>query len=465
MTDPKATVKETAKESARKPGAYDPVRGAVVIALAAYDKKGVSFEAAQSQALSLLEMDSRDRRFFKRLLNGATKMRRRLDYQLRFYLARPSEKLAGKLHNILRLGLYQLQFVDRVPPSAVVDESVKLARYFFGDAKARMVNAVLRAYLRDPNKAVFADSGEEPVKYLADSHSYPDYFVEHCLKEFGFAGAARLLTVMNQPPALTIRVNLLKAKAPEVEAALTEAGVTFKKGEYLEEFYTLDEASIEQIRPLLDEGMIYVQDQSAGIAVRLLNPRPGMTMLDLTAAPGGKTTYAASRMRNKGRITAVDKSRKRLEMLVENCERMKVKIVSPVVADAVQFTSDEPFDRVLVDPPCSGWGTAEHHPELRWEKSEQDIAQMNKIQRKLLEKGAEMTKPGGILVYSTCTIMRAENDQIVEEFLVRHKNFTLESAEELFDKSLVSERGFIKTYPAMERLDGAFSARIKRNPN
>ncbi|MFQ5607392.1 MAG: 16S rRNA (cytosine(967)-C(5))-methyltransferase RsmB, partial [Candidatus Zixiibacteriota bacterium] len=152
-------------------------------------------------------------------------------------------------------------------------------------------------------------------------------------------------------------------------------------------------------------------------------------------------------------------------LLVENAQKMKIKIISPVVTDAIQFSSEELFERVIVDPPCSGWGTARKHPELRWEKTEQDIQQMCKIQRKMLEKGASLVKPGGILVYSTCTIMRKENDQIVEEFLVKHKDFTLESAEEFFDPSVVSERGFIKTYPNIPLLDGGFAARVKRKPN
>ena len=361
--------------------------------------------------------------------------------------------------------MYQLEFVDRIPPSAAVDESVKLARYFFGEPKARMVNAVLRAYLRDSNKTVFADSEEEPVKYFAEFYSYPDYFVEHCLKEFGVAATEELLRRYNEPPNLTIRVNLLKAKPAEIEAELTKRELSFKKGKYLDEFYTLDDVQISQIRDLLDDGKIYIQDQSAGMAVRLLNPRPGMSLLDLAAAPGGKTTYAASRMRGKGRIIAVDKSRKRLESLVENAARMKLKIVSPVVSDAIRFEAPEKFERIIVDPPCSGWGTADRHPELRWEKTEQDIRQMNQIQRKMLEKGASLLKPGGILVYSTCTIMRQENDQIVEEFLVKHKEFELESAAEFFPAEVISERGFVKTYPNIDRLDGAFAARIKRRPN
>ncbi|MFQ5606425.1 MAG: 16S rRNA (cytosine(967)-C(5))-methyltransferase RsmB [Candidatus Zixiibacteriota bacterium] len=443
---------------------YDTVRGAATMALTVFDGGGVSLEDALLQTKGLVEYDELDARFLKLLVSGVTKLKRRLDYQLRFYLARPAEKLSDKLQNILRLGLFQLQFVDRIPQASAVDESVKLGRYFFGEPKARMVNAILRSYLREPNKAIFPDVEDDTERYLAEFYSYPDYFVSYCLREFGASAAEELLASMNRPPQLTIRVNLLKAKAPEIESALERAGLDFQPGAFLEEFYVLSDASISKLSALLKNGKIYAQDQSAGMAVRLLNPRPGVTLCDLAAAPGGKTTYAASRMRGKGRITAIDKSRRRLEILVENCKRMGVKIVAPVATDAMIFDPPERYERVMIDPPCSGWGTAAKHPDLRWRKTEKDIKQMTKIQRKMLEKGASLLKPGGILVYSTCTLMRDENDQIIEEFLLKNKEFELESAETFFDKSVVSERGFVKTYPCVEGLDGGFAARLKRRP-
>lgn len=452
-------------KSALQSAEYDPVRGAATLALTTFDGGRASLEDALLESRELVRFDDRDARFLKLLVSGVVKLKRRLDYQLKFYLARPSEKLAPKLQNILRLGLFQLQNVDRVPQAAAVDESVKLARYFFGDPKARMVNAILRTYLREPNRAIFPNPEQDSVRYLAEFYSYPDYFASYCLKEFGFERTEKLLDSMNGAPNLTVRVNLLKAKAPEIEGALGKAGVEFVAGSFLDEFYVLPDAPVSKISELLEKGKVYVQDQSAGMAVRLLNPRPGMTLCDLAAAPGGKTTYAASRMRGKGKITALDKSRRRLEILMDNCQRMGVKIVSPVVCDAINFESPERFDRVIVDPPCSGWGTAAKHPDLRWLKSENDIKQMTKIQRKMLEKGASLLKPGGIMVYSTCTIIRAENDQIVEEFLLKNKEFELESADTFFDSSVVSERGFVKTYPHIPYVDGGFVARIKRKPN
>ncbi|HVP07717.1 MAG TPA: methyltransferase domain-containing protein, partial [Candidatus Acidoferrum sp.] len=194
---------------------------------------------------------------------------------------------------------------------------------------------------------------------------------------------------------------------------------------------------------------------------RLLNPKPGGNVLDLTAAPGGKATYAAIRMRNKGRVTAVDKSHQRLELVVDNAQRLGIRIISPVASDLADFVA-EPFDRVLLDPPCSGWGTAGKHADLRWAKSSQDIENLTKIQTKMIDRAARFVKPGGVLVYSTCTIMRRENDQIVEEFLLRNPHFEIDSAAQFYGPDLVNDRGFVKTYPDCDGLDGAFCARLKR---
>jgi 16S rRNA (cytosine967-C5)-methyltransferase len=308
---------------------------------------------------------------------------------------------------------------------------------------------------------VFVSKDEDPVRYLADFYSYPDYFVTYCLREFGHEKAEKLLETYNQPPHVTYRVNSLNAKPDEVTHLLQENKIEFSFGKYLPEFIHIQGSGLPLEEQLIKTGKVFVQDESAGLPVRLLNPKPGDNIIDLTAAPGGKTTYIAARMRNKGRLTALDKSRRRLEILVENAANLGIKIISPVVCDMAEFKGG-PFDRVLLDPPCSGWGTAGKKADLRWKKNPQDIANLVRIQTKMIDRAARLVKPGGVLVYSTCTIMRRENDQVVEEFLVRSGNFELESAQQYFHSELVSERGFIKTYPDFAQLDGSFCARMKR---
>jgi 16S rRNA (cytosine967-C5)-methyltransferase len=279
------------------------------------------------------------------------------------------------------------------------------------------------------------------------------------VEEFGYESATRLLMEYNSPPRVTYRVNFLKAKPDEVANILTTNDIDFSYGRFLPEFIHIGQSGIPLEEELLRTGKVFIQDESAGIAVRLLNPKPGMDVVDLTAAPGGKSTYAAIRMRNKGEVTSVDKSRPRLKLVVENAKRLGIKIINPVAGDMTEFKGG-PFDRVMLDPPCSGWGTAGKLPDLRWAKSEEDISNLVKIQSMMIDRAARLVKPGGVLVYSTCTIMRQENDQIIEEFLLRNREFELESGDQFFKGDLVTERGFLKTYPDFEDFDGAFSARL-----
>lgn len=439
---------------------FDPVRLAAVQALIMIEQR-VQADDAVVQVTADRQFRSIDRRFLMQLVNGTTKMRRRLDHELKFYLSRPSAGLSLKLSNILRLGLYQLRFTDRVPDAAAVNESVNLARMLTDKGKAKLVNAVLRSAIREPQKVRFVAASEDGPRYLADYYSYPEFFTRYCVREFGLEASKALLAEYNEPPRVTYRVNYIKAKPDEVARVLQDNGVEFTYGRYLPEFIHIYSGGMPLETELVQSGKVYVQDESSGLAVRLLNPRPGQSVVDLTAAPGGKATYAAIRMRNKGRVTAVDKSHQRLQLLVDNAGSLGVKIIAPVACDMMDFKGG-PFDRVLLDPPCSGWGTTRKNSDLRWVKTEEDTKSLARIQARMIDRAAGLVKPGGLLVYSTCTIIRDENDQIVEEFLLRHKDFELEPAGQFFDGPVVSERGFVKTYPVTGTMDGAFCARLKR---
>ncbi|MCH7947204.1 MAG: 16S rRNA (cytosine(967)-C(5))-methyltransferase RsmB [candidate division Zixibacteria bacterium] len=439
---------------------FDPVRAAAVESLVLIEQ-GQQADYAIEGVIRDKNFRPLDIRFLSQLVNGATKMRRRLDHELRFYLAKPSTNLPLLLANVLRLGLYQLRFTDRIPDAAAVSESVNLAMRMMDRPRANLVNAVLRASIREPEKVQFVSVKDDPVKHLADYYSFPDYFVKYCYQEYGLKQTKQLLQNFNKPPRVTYRVNFLKAKPEEIIELLKKEEVKFSEGKFIPEFIHIDQGGLPLERELLQSGKVFVQDESAGIAVRLLNPRPDQDCLDLASAPGGKSTYMAIRMRNKGRITSVDKSKKRLEVVAENTRRLGIKIVSPVACDIMEFKGG-PFDRVLLDPPCTGWGTAGKHSDLRWSKTVDDVKNLAKIQTAMIDRAAKLVKPGGVLVYSTCTIMRAENDQIIEEFLLRNDKFEIDPASQFFPDKIATERGFVKTYPNVYDLDGAFCARLKR---
>jgi 16S rRNA (cytosine967-C5)-methyltransferase len=442
-------------------GKYDPVRAAVIEMLGLIESGRFTAAEAINVAIENRPFSELDIRFVRQLVNGTTKMKRRLDHDIKFFLSKPSEKMSQRLIDILRLGFYQLFFTDRIPAAAAVSESVNLAHYFCDSARARLVNAVLRAALRHPERIVFRDKEEDPVGYLANYYSYPDWFVDYCLKEFKFEETELLLANMNRPPRISFRVNTIKAREDDVAKALKKTGVKYTQGKYLSDFFHLEEGSFPNEDELVKSGKIYIQDESAGMAIRLLNPKAGANVLDLAAAPGGKASYAAARMRNKGMITAVDKSRPRLELMIENCRRLGVRIVNPVLANNLDFQGG-PFERVILDVPCSGWGNADKHSDLRWAKTPENVEKLLKVQGTMLDRAARLVRRGGVLIYSTCTMIRQENDQVVEEFLLRNSDFVIESADQYFDDSVVSERGFLKTYPNKPNLSGSFAARLKR---
>jgi len=442
---------------------FDPARAAVIEILMLLENNRLTAEEAIHQIIESYQFSDLDKRFIRQLANGIIKMKRRLDHDYKFYLSKPSEKLSIRLINILRLGFFQLFFTDRIPDAAAVSESVNLAHVFCDASRARMVNAVLRTALRNPDRIVFVNKEEDPIRYLADYYSYPDWFVTYCLNEFKFEKTRAYLENMNLPPRISFRVNSLKAKPEEVAAELDKMDVKYSNGKYLPEFFHLEEGGFPIDSSLISEGKIYIQDESAGMAIKLLNPKPGFNVLDFAAAPGGKATFAAALMRNKGMVTAVDKSRPRLEMMIANSKRLGVKIINPVLSDNKEFKA-EPFERVILDVPCTGWGNARKHSDLRWTKQPEDIDKLARLQANMIDKASRMVMPGGIMVYSTCTIIRKENDDVVEEFLLRNPDFMLESGRTCFPDEVVSERGFVKTYPNKTHLSGAFSARMKKKP-
>jgi len=442
---------------------YDPVRAVIVEILGLIEKGRFTAEEAIHKAIENGSYTPRDIRFIRQMVNGTTKMKRRLDHDLKFYLSKPSEKLPQRLTDILRLGLFQILFTERIPDAAVVSEAVNLARHFCDQPRARLVNAVLRTALRHPEKVAFRNKAEEPTRHLADYYSYPEWFVEYCLSEFKLERTEQLLAAMNRPPLLSFRVNTIKETPENIIRRLDESGAAYKRGRYLDDFFHLEESGFPLDDDLLDSGRIYIQDESAGMAVYLLNPRIGGNVLDLGAAPGGKSAYAAMLMNNRGMITAVDKSHPRLKLMLENCRRLGIEIVSPVLADILEFRG-RPFERVILDAPCTGWGNAGKHSDLRWMKKPDDVTALARLQTRMIDKAASLVKPGGVLVYATCTIIRKENDDVIEEFLVRNGDFILETAGRYFDREVVSERGFVKTYPYKEGLSGAFSARLRRRP-
>lgn len=405
-------------------------------------------------------LSSLDRRFVGELVNGTTKMRRRLDHVLDFFLEKGVGNLTSWIRNILRLGVYQIDFMNRVPDSAAVNEAVNLAKKFGHRGTVVLVNAVLRNYLREKSRVHFPSWEEDRVENIALFFSFPSRMVEGWLKTFGEEETIKLCQAFNERPKLCCRMNSIRTDRYSLEEEFARSKVKYKSGRLLENFYHLEsKMDLNRFKPLR-EGSVYLQDESAGFPVILLDPRPGEVILDLCAAPGGKSTFVAELSKDRGRVLAVDKSWEKIELVRDNCRRLGVDSVSLFCADARSFQC-KPLDRVLVDAPCSGLGVLGRNSDARWRKREEDLLRLQKLQLEILLNAAKLVKKGGVLVYSTCTLTREENDQVIERFLEQRRDFKLVNASLHVSPQVVDECGFVRTLPHIHKMDGSFAARLE----
>jgi 16S rRNA (cytosine967-C5)-methyltransferase len=353
------------------------------------------------------------------------------------------------LQNLLRLGLYQIFWLDRIPDHAAVHETVELAKQGGFGPQAGFVNAVLRGYLREAAETKQLLS-ELKISNPAIGHSHPQWLVEKWQKQFGDERTQQLLEWNNTPPKTFGRVNSLKTDAVRLVEKWREENVEydFVRRDWLEENFVFELKSHPPLHslPSFRDGWFYIQDPSTLLAVRELGAQPGETILDLCAAPGGKATLIAQLMNNEGRIVAQDVSEDRLKLIQENCARLGVVNVE-AVSNSSFFILYSSFDRVLVDAPCSNTGVMRRRVDLRWRISPEEIARLRQTQLDLLQLAATKLKSGGILVYSTCSLEPEENSEIVNEFLREHQNFKLEKECQLL--------------PFADIVDGAYVARLK----
>ncbi|MFH0930972.1 MAG: 16S rRNA (cytosine(967)-C(5))-methyltransferase RsmB [Candidatus Zixiibacteriota bacterium] len=406
-------------------------------------------------------LSSLDRRFIRELVNGVTKLRKRLDYILSFFLKGKIEDLTPWIRNILRLGLYQIEYLDRVPDRSAVDESVKLAKRFGHKGTVGLVNAVLRNYLRDKKRVAFPSMEKDKVKAIGIIYSFPDWMIEDWLRQLGEKGTIKLCEAFNQKAKLSFRLNSLKIDQKDLEGALDRKNIKYRRGYFLNNFYWIESKIDLEYLFLFSKGYIYPQDESAGFPVLLLDPKPGEIILDMCSAPGGKLTYMAELLKNSGKLIALDISSERMEKIKENCKRLGVENVSFEIGDAQSY-STEPVDKILLDAPCSGLGVLGRNSDARWQKKKEDIKRLAKIQSAILFNASKLVKKDGVIVYTTCSLTEDENEKIISRFLEQRKDFKKEDASDSVDKRVVNENGFIRTYAHLQGLDGTFAARLRK---
>ena len=406
----------------------------------------------------------RDRAFATELVYGTVRWRRRLDWMLGQLMRGDPESLTPWIRHILRMGLYQLMMMDRVHDAAATHETVELAKRYGHAGTVRLTNAILRTAIRKRDQLGRPVSGKDPVTALGVTHSYPAWLTKRWIDRYGMDGATALMKAGNRPPGLTIRVNTPRSTAPDLAERLKGQGIDVEPGRWLPDFLTIRHTGDLRNLPDHEAGLFQVQDESAGLAVRFLGPREGETIVDLCCAPGGKTTYIAQNVGAGGQVIACDFALHRLRRVEENRQRMGLGQVRLVVMDGGSPGLDLEADRVLVDAPCSGLGTISRRPDLRWRRKAADMDRLRGEQLALLEGGARMVKPGGVLVYSTCTIEPDENEEVVSAFCGGHPGFRLETPADWPRElsGVMDGEGRIATLPSTHGVDGSFAARLRR---
>ncbi len=428
----------------------DKVRLAATKILYDVAMNGAYSNVALAQTLRAEKFSDLDRKFCTELVYGTIKAGSSLDWKISKYLSRPLAKVDEKILAVLRVGAYQIFFLDRVPNSAAVNESVELAKKFCGIGAAKFVNAVLRSAVREPHKSDFP-TGDD-LKSLALRNFHPLWLVKLFAEEFGLDAAKKILIFDNTEPPLCLRVNFLRTTREKILDALKNSGVQAEPSTFAPEgiVCTKNHGALDKFQPLR-AGLCQVQDESSMTAARFLNPQAGEFVIDCCAAPGGKATHLAELMQNRGRIVAADIYETKLEHITQNAERLGIKIIEPLLIDA-QNIGEKFFnqaDKVLVDAPCSGLGVLRRKADIRWKKISAELNDLPALQEKILASAAETLKRGGVLVYSTCTILKRENQDVVEKFLAAHGDF-----------KLVETKIFL---PHVTNTDGFFAAKLIKN--
>ena len=421
-------------------------REAALAALYEIEFEGAYSNIALKNILAKSNLDGRDRALTSALVYGVLSKQRTLDYMISGLSKIKLKKLSKYILLILRMGLYQLKFMNKIPESAAVNESVRLARRFGHSASAGYVNGLLRNAARTDIK--IPDD-------LAVKESFADENTARLVADYGDRAAA-IMSAPNKEPKMTVRANALKIKPDELAARLGgELTPYLDDAVYVKQLDIAD--SVE-----FDKGYFNVQDLSPMVACRVLAPKKEERIIDLCAAPGGKTTYIAELMENKGEILAFDIHAHRAELIRRNAKRLGIDIIKADVADATVFNSELEgwADKVLADVPCSGLGIARRKPELKYKTDNEELFD---IQLAILENGAKYLKIGGELVYSTCTLYRRENEEVIEKFLERNEGFELVGFQELLPQGFYEDRtGIMTVLPDVIDCDGFFIAKLRR---
>jgi 16S rRNA (cytosine967-C5)-methyltransferase len=428
---------------------------------------------ALDRVLTQHALSDADRRLLTELVYGCVRRMRSLDVLITQLARKSANQQSPDVRSILHLGLYQLRYLKQIPPSAAVNTTVELLKQNRLGGLSGFVNGLLRQYLRlskgqDPSNQDPLKLGSNPIERLGILHSYPDWIVKTWVESLGLDAAEQLCLTLNQSPTLDLRINPLKTDRETVQTAFAERGVQTTTLPLPQALRIVGNAGPIQKLPGYAQGWWTVQEASAQLVGHLVNPKSGMNIVDLCAAPGGKTTHLVELMQENGTVWACDRTASRLKRLRQNLDRLDMtERVNVQQIDGRKLGADIPLaDIVLLDAPCSGLGTLHRHADARWRQTPETVRELCTLQAQLLDSAAQHVKPGGALVYATCTLHPSENEAVVQQFLIQNPQWQIEAPREALGRSLFStfesEAGWIKVWPHTQAMDGFFMVRLRQ---
>lgn len=420
--------------------------------------EGAYSNLALSNELNNSNLNDKDKALVTEIVYGTIRRKKSLDTLIASFV-KDIKIMDKRVLNILRVAMYQLKFLDKVPSYAACNEAVEEAKKI-SVSSGKLVNGILRSY---------GKKGESGLKFknriyeLAYTYSFEPWLIRLFIKQYGEEDTIKILNGLNLTPKVTVRVNSLKSNFDEVFEELEESGYNIEEGYICPEAISIKGGKSVENNKVFNEGKITVQDESAMLVAPLLDIIPGETVLDLCSAPGGKTTHISELLENTGRVLAFDLHENKLGLIKENCDRLGIKNVELKEMDATKINVELVglANKILLDVPCSGLGIIKRKPEIKWNKNREELKEIVKIQREIMENSWQYLKVGGIMVYSTCTLNKEENEQNIEWFLNKHKNCKLEKVFIGKGDNLKYQNGMLTVLPN-EYMDGFFMAKLKK---
>jgi 16S rRNA (cytosine967-C5)-methyltransferase len=425
--------------------------------------KGAFADVALDRTLAHHNLADADRRLLTELVYGCVRRLRSLDALIDKLASKPAQNQPPDVRTALHLGLYQLRYLQHIPPSAAVNTTVDLLKQNRMGGLSGFANGLLRQYLRLRELQDPLDLSVDPVERLGVLHSYPNWIVQTWVEAIGIEATEQLCITLNQPPTLDLRVNPLKCDRDTVQAAFAAQDITTTPLPHLPQALRIvgNPGPIQKL-PGYDRGWWTVQEASAQLVGHLVNPEPGSVVIDLCAAPGGKTTHLVELMQGQGIVWACDRTASRLRRLQQNLKRLGLTAAVNIwEGDGRELSSDIPLaDYILLDAPCSGLGTLHRHADARWRQTPESVQELSALQTQLLNAAAQHLKPNGAIVYSTCTLHPQENEAVIRQFLETHPQWSLEPPKSELS-TFQSPESWMKIWPHEQAMDGFFMARLR----